>query len=121
MRSLIIFLIILTLAAAVYPQTAPLPSAFQSWNEVQLIVPLARSKDKKGKSIDKITATFNGTFRIGRKTFDFLDDRVAMTLDFRVNNYFSILAGSTYRREEFVKNVPHYETQIITGANFTAR
>ena len=121
MRHLIIFSIILTLAAAVHPQTAPLPSAFQSWNEVQFNVPLVRSKDKKGISIDRLTATFSGTFRFGRKSFDFIDDRAAMTLDFRINKYFSILAGSLYRRDEIVKNVPRYETRFNTGANFTAK
>lgn len=121
MRLLIIFSIILTLAAAVSSQTAPLPSAFQSWNEIQITAPLVRSKNKKGKSIDRITATFTGTFRIGRKTFDFLDDRAAMMFDFRINKYFSILAGSLYRRDEIVKNVPHYETRMQTGANFSAK
>jgi hypothetical protein len=121
MRSFIIIFILIFFAAAVRSQSAPLPSAFQSWNEVQLIAPLVRSKKADGKTNDKITAIFNGTFRFGRKSFDFIDARAGMMLDVRVNKYFSILAGGLYRREEIVKNVPRYETRIQTGANFSAK
>lgn len=120
MRFFIIIAKLIFFAAVVHSQTAPpLPSAVQSWNEVQLIVPLVRSKKANGKVTDKITAIFNGTFRFGRKTFDFLDDRAALSLDFRVNKYFSILAGGMYRREEIVKTAPHIESRLQTGANFT--
>ena len=118
MRLFIIISMILVFAGYTFPQTAPLPSAFQSWNEVQLIVPLKQGIDAKGKSIDKVTATFFGTFRIGRSSFDFLDNRVGTLLDFRLYRHFSLTTGTLYRRDELVKNAPHYETRVLGGGTF---
>ncbi|MDQ2746905.1 MAG: DUF2490 domain-containing protein [Acidobacteriota bacterium] len=128
MRSFIIISIVLIFAAAVYPQTAHIPSEFESWNEVQLIAPVKHGKDAKGKTIEKLTVTFNGVSRIGRSSFDFLDDRVGAALDYRVNRHFSLTTATLYRREELVKKSPHFETRIFGGGtvfatkhNFTVR
>ncbi len=119
MRFAFILVVIFLSAAAAFAQTAPLPSQFQSWNEVQLIVPLLRAKDGKGKSVDKATATFNGIARVGRSSLDFLDNRAGATIDFRVSKYVSLLTAVLYRRDEIVKNVPRYETRLGFGATFS--
>lgn len=98
----------------VFTQTS-LPEKFQSWNEVQLIVPLARKKDSKGKTVDRITATFSGILRIGRKNLDFLDNRYGVTLDFRVNKFLSLMTGTLYRKDELVVNRRNYETRLDFG------
>ncbi|MEP6901493.1 MAG: DUF2490 domain-containing protein [Actinomycetota bacterium] len=94
----------------------PLESKFQSWNEFQLILPLIRGKDSKGKSFDRITATFGGILRIGRRNLDFIDNRYSTTLDFRVNKYFSLMTAVLYRKDELVKNQRHSETRLNFGA-----
>ena len=106
-------------SAAAFSQTSPLASEFQSWNEVQLILPLVQAKDSKGKSIDKITATFSGILRIGRNNLDFLDNRAGLTLDFRVNKYLSLSTAALYRKDELVKNVRRYETRLDFGATIS--
>ncbi len=112
----VLFLIVFFNASGAFSQTAPLPSEFQSWNEVQLILPLVRAKEAKNKSVDKVTATFNGIARIGRKNPDFLDNRSGATLDFRVNKYLSLLTATLYRKDELVKSVRRYETRLDFGA-----
>jgi hypothetical protein len=97
-----------------FTQTS-LPEKFQSWNEVQLIVPLARKKDSKGKTVDKVTATFSGILRIGRKSRDFLDNRYGVTLDFRVNKFLSLMTAALYRKDELVVNRRNYETRLDFG------
>ncbi len=119
MRLVITFPIVFLFSIAVFSQSAPLPSQFQSWNEIQLIVPLVRSKDAKGKSIDKVTATFNGILRIGRSNLDFLDNRMGATVDFRVNRYLSLFTAALYRKDELVENVRRYETRFDVGATFS--
>ncbi|MDQ6787425.1 MAG: DUF2490 domain-containing protein [Acidobacteriota bacterium] len=119
MRLLIILAVIFLCAPAAFAQTAPLPSRFQSWNEVQLILPLVRDKDAKGKNIDKVTATFSGILRIGRSNLDFLDNRISTTLDFRVNKYVSLLTAVLYRKDELVKNTRRYETRLDFGATIS--
>ena len=119
MRLVAILPIIFLCSIAAFSQAAPLPSQFQSWNEVQLIVPLVRSKDAKGKSIDKVTAIFNGVLRIGRSNLDFLDKRAGATIDFRLNRYLSLFAATLYRKDEIVVNARRYETRLDVGATFS--
>ena len=47
MRLTLLLAFLLSCTICVFSQSASLPSQFQSWNEVQLIVPIARSKDAK--------------------------------------------------------------------------
>src|SRR5215203_2491015 len=114
-----VYLFTLTLllfsAPAIYSQTSELPSEFQSWNEVQLIVPVTHGKDSKGKKFDKITATFTGILRIGRSNWDFLDNRAGITLDFRVNKYLTLMTSALYRKDELVKNQRRNETRLDFG------
>lgn len=104
---------------AAFSQTAQSKPVLQSWNEVQLILPLVRAADEKGKSIDKMTATFIGVMRIGRRNFDFLDKRAGLTLDFRVNKCLSLSTGGLYREDELIKNTRRFETRLNFGATLS--
>ena len=94
------------------------PSVFQSWNEVQLIVPLVRSSDGEGKSVDRITAIFSGIARFGRD--DVTDARAGVELNFRANKYVTFVTGALYRGDEVVENTRQYETRLDIGATFSA-
>jgi len=107
------------LACCIFYQTeaaqTPIESKFQSWNEVQLILPLARKKDAKGKFIDTVAATFSGVLRIGRKNWDFLDNRYGLALDFRVNKFLNLTTAALYRKDELIVNRRSYETRLHVG------
>src|SRR6476619_2776166 len=79
------------------------PSVFQSWNEVQFIVPLVRTEDAKGKTVNKVTAIFNGIGRFGRG--ELVDGRAGAELNFRVNRYLTLVGSALYRGDEVVENV----------------
>lgn len=118
MRQLSVSVVILVLFTfAALAQTDSLPEQTQSWNEVQLILPLKFGKDRKGKQIDKITATFSGISRIGRN--EFLDNRVSATADYRINRHLSVFGGVLYRQDEITKNQPRNETRLTTGATIS--
>jgi len=95
------------------------PSVFQSWNEVQLIVPVVRSTDAAGKKTNKITAVFSGIARFGRDV-DLTDGRLGLEFDFRANKYLTFVTSALYRRDEIVEHVPHYETRLAAGATLSA-
>jgi len=116
MRLSVILSIIFLCSIAALPQTTPLPSDFQLWNEMQLILPLVRGKDAKDKTIDKVTATFSGTLRLGRNNYAALDNRAGATIDFRLNRYVTLLTGVLYRKDEIVRTVNRYETRLAIGA-----
>jgi hypothetical protein len=95
------------------PVLAQAKSEFQEWNEVQIIYPLKQEKDKKGKTFDRITATFSGIFRFGQKNLsEFVDLRAGLTLDFRVNKFTHLYTGYQYKRDEALPNARGYEQRI---------
>ncbi len=116
---LLTFSIILSCFCAASAQTSSPKSVFQSWNEIQLIVPILRGKDAKEKSFDRLTAIFSGGARIGRKSFDFLDDRAGLTFDLRVSKHITLNAGTLYRRDENKLNVVNHESRLSTGVTFS--
>lgn len=103
-------------AVVAVAQTAPLPSEFQSWNEVQLLAAILHGKDAKGKKIDKSVATFSGILRIGRSNLDFLDNRASVTVDYRLNRHLLVFGSVLYRKDELVRNVRRFETRLAFGA-----
>lgn len=116
MRILILFSIVLLHFRGAAAQTAPLASEFQSWNEIQLVLPLAAGKDAKGASYDRTTLVLNGIARFGRNDLDFIDSRAGASIDFRVNKLLTLTTNFLYRRDEVVKNVRRYETRLGGGA-----
>ncbi|MFL6468440.1 MAG: DUF2490 domain-containing protein [Pyrinomonadaceae bacterium] len=95
------------------------PSVFQSWNEVQLIVPVTRFTDSEGNSVNKITAIFNGIARFGRRV-DLTDGRTGIELNFRTNKHLTFVTSALYRGDEVVENVRQFETRLAVGAAFSA-
>ncbi|MBX7053772.1 MAG: hypothetical protein K1X36_02370, partial [Pyrinomonadaceae bacterium] len=100
MKIRLLLILSLLTVCAVAGSAQSLPSEFESWNEIQLIVPLVRDKDSKGKTFDRLTATFSGISRIGRNPVKPLDSRIAAVLDYRVNKYLSLMGAVLYRRDE---------------------
>ena len=108
----------LLLGAALTGVSQDRSSVFQSWNEVQLIVPVVRSTDAEGNSVDKITAIFGGIARFGRD--DVTDARAGIELNFRANKHLTLVTSALYRGDEVVENVQQFETRLDVGATFSA-
>jgi hypothetical protein len=113
--SLLIVVICMFCSNAMFGQTG---SVTQSWNEVQLILPLLRTKDDKGKSTDRLTATFFGILRLGR-TSHFEDQRTGVMLEYRVNRHLSLGTAVLYRKDENVKFFPRLETRFDVGGTLS--
>jgi Protein of unknown function (DUF2490) len=100
----------LLLGASVFAQAR---SEFQEWNEVQLIYPLLQDKDAKGKTIDRITATFSGITRLGQDHLSaFVDNRAGLTLDFRANKFVHVYGAYQYRSDESLPGPRGYEQRL---------
>jgi hypothetical protein len=108
----LIFLILLGFSAfAQSPSSAR--TEFQEWNEVQLIYPLKQEKNKKGKTFDRVTATFSGIFRFGQRNLSqIVDSRAGLTLDFRVNKFVHAYAGYQYKTDENLPNTRSFEQRL---------
>jgi hypothetical protein len=119
LRLLLLSLAVFLCLNVTFAQTPPLNSEFQSWNEIQLILPVLKGKDSRKKSFDKITFTFTGNLRIGRRNFDLLDNRIATSIDFRVNKLVSLMTGVLYRKDELTINRQRFETRLSGGVVFS--
>lgn len=111
-----IFLILLTLfvfSTAIAAQTTDT----QSWNDVQLILPLKTSKDSKNKKINDVVLNLDGILRLGRNVSYPVDARFAATLDFRVNSYLKISTGYVYQRFEQIPQRKSFQTRLSIAAN----
>ena len=106
------------LAAAVTGFAQEKPSVFQSWNQVQLILPLARSTDSEGKTVNKITGIFDTIARFGRKG-NFTDARAGFEVQFRSNKYLTFVTSALYRGDEVVEHQRRYETRLAAGPTFS--
>jgi hypothetical protein len=109
--------LLLLIGASVPALSQDRPSVFQSWNEVQFIVPLVRSEDANGKTVNRVTAIFNGIGRFGRGQL--VDGRIGVELNFRVNKYVTLVGSALYRGDEVVRNVRHGETRLAAGATLS--
>ncbi|PYJ08711.1 MAG: hypothetical protein DMF06_12090 [Verrucomicrobia bacterium] len=106
------------LVAALTGASQDRPSVFQSWNQVQLIVPVTRSTDAEGKSVNKVTAIIDGIARLGRDV-DLTDGRLGIEFDFRANKHVTFITSALYRADEIVENARHYEARLAVGATFS--
>ena len=95
------------------------PSVFQSWNEVQLIVPVARFTNSEGRSVNKVTVIFNGIARFGRSV-DLTDGRLGVEFNFRANKHLTFVTSALYRNDEVVDNARHVEARLAVGPTFSA-
>ena len=112
MKPVLIILFILFLGLPAFAQTS-VKSEFQEWNEIQIIYPLLQGKDKKGKTVDRITATFSGIFRLGQKNLsEFVDNRAGLTLDFRVNKFVHLYGIYQYKNDEALPGPRFYEQRL---------
>lgn len=89
----IIFSILIFVTASP-AQTAPPVREMQSWNDIQLTVPLVKAKDKKS---DKVNLVFQGTLRFGDNLKRFSDERIGFGLEFKVKPFLSFLPSYLYR------------------------
>lgn len=99
--------------------TQNLPEKFESWNEVQLVLPLGKGKDKSGKTIDKWILILNGIARSGRKPPDLVDGRAGASLEYRASRHITLLTNVLYRRDENAEDVKRYETRLDLGVTLS--
>lgn len=102
------------LVVAVCPNFLFSQSIFQSWNEVQIIVPVIQREDAKGKKVNHVTAAFYGDLRTSHTSHP-EDRRLGLAMEFRLNKHFSLFSGVVYRKDEVVKYSPHIETRLDLG------
>ncbi len=83
--------------------TNQLNSDNQSWNDVQVVVPITK----------KLNGIFGGTLRIGRIFRHLVDERLSFQLSYKANKNFTFASGVIYRGAQPSQNRKVYETRFV--------
>ena len=116
MKFKILFFLIFLCSITTASQTTPPESDFQFWNETQFIVPLIKSKDKKGKDFERVTFFLSGTLRFGRNYTQFVDERIGFGFDFKINKYLTLTPSYLYRTAQPYQNRKEFESRFRFAA-----
>lgn len=84
----------------------------QFWNETQVIFPLVKKKDAKGKSIDKLSFFLNGNLRIGQDFRHFVDERIGFGFIYKANKYVSLTPSYIYVAQQPTPTRKLYESRL---------
>ena len=106
------FLFFLFFSFTAYSQTTPPEDDVQFWNDTQVIFPLIKSKDSKGKEFDRLTFSLLGTLRVGRNVSRPVDERVGVGFDYTVNKYITLSPSYIYRAGQPYRGRKEYEHRV---------
>lgn len=80
---------VLALASSVYAQSTVPNTDFQVWNETSFALPVAKGKDAKGKSFDRLTLLLLTSLRFGQNRLALTDERIGGGFDLVLDKNFS--------------------------------
>lgn len=93
-------------AQIISAQSAAPQEDTQSWNEVQIAIPVNK----------KLDLNFSGQIRFGRNLRDFIDERAGIGFTYKPNKYLQILPSYTYIITQPVRNRNAYENRLNLAA-----
>lgn len=115
-KYLILFLLTVFCASPIFSQTVDDNSDIVGWSDVTFIIPL-KKKEEKGKKVDQITLNLGGVLRYGRNLQRPIDERGVATVNYRINQYFSVGTGYLYRRFRPTEARRQYEHRLMFFLN----
>jgi hypothetical protein len=105
-----VFLALNAFAASAQSTPASLATDFQSWNDVQLIVPL---------DSEKWNAVFSLVGRFGNDLKTAVDSRIGVMITRKINSKLTVGGGYLYRYANPTFVVPKYESRFFGAAYIT--
>lgn len=109
--------ILLIFVGAAFPQNRAPERDVQFWTDTQIIFPLLKKKDDKGKESDKLTFSLLGTFRAGRNVTHPVDERIGFGFDYQINKYLSFTPSYLYRAGQPFRGRKEFEHRLRFEVN----
>jgi len=69
---------------------------FEIWNETNFVLPIVRSKDEKGKTVDRLSLLLLTNLRLGQNRAIPVDERIGLGLEIPLNKYFTFTPAYLY-------------------------
>jgi hypothetical protein len=82
-------LLLLFSGAGALAQTTVPKTDFQIWHETQFVLPVVKSKDKKGKAFDRMSLLLITSLRLGQNRLAPVDERIGAGFDLVLNKNFN--------------------------------
>lgn len=101
-------------------QTAPDTSDIVGWSDATLIIPLTK-KEENGRKVDQWVMNLGGVLRFGRDLKRPTDERGLVTINYRINQFFTVGTGYLYRRHRLTEAQRLYEHRLMFFANAEKR
>lgn len=112
-KLLLVFVVLFVTAFPIFSQSTAPESDFQVWNETTVTIPLIKSKDAKGKEIEKLDLFFNGVLRLGNNVQNAADRRIGFGFNYKINKYLTFTPAYLYVAAQPAKNGrTDYETRL---------
>jgi len=86
-----VVLCVLSTAQAQTPKTD-----FQIWNETNFVLPVVRSNDEHGKTVDRLSLLLLTNLRLGQNRATPVDERIGLGLEIPLNKYFTFTPAYLY-------------------------
>jgi len=92
--SALLTLVVLRASSAACAQTPE--TDFQIWNETNFVLPVVRSKDEQGKTVDRLSLLLLTNLRLGQNRAAPVDERIGVGLEIPLNKYFTFTPAYLY-------------------------
>lgn len=96
MRFLLLVLILLLVFSTSVAQNTVPETDFQVWNETVFSLPVLRTKDAKGKSVDRLSLLLVTSLRLGQNRLSPVDERIGGGFDLLLNKNFNFSPTYVY-------------------------
>lgn len=107
--------LLLFASASLFSQTLPPEENSQIWNEIQVTIPLVKSKDKK---VERVSLFLFGTLRQNSNLEYFIDRRIGFGFDFRINDRLRISPSYFYRYGQPFRGRREFENRLRLDVNW---
>jgi hypothetical protein len=107
--------LLLCLSSSIAAQNLP-ETDTQLWTDISVTKPLVKGQDRKGKEFDRVSIVFNGTMRFGNHLQAFIDQRLSLGFDIKVNSFLTLTPAYLYRSERPALNRRQYESRFRFAA-----
>ena len=106
------FLLTLICAASAVGQALADQTDNQFWNETQVFFPIIKTKDKAGKTIEKLTFFVNGNLRFGQNMRHLADERIGFGITYKYNKHIALTPSYIYIAQQPTPGRKQYESRF---------
>ena len=121
MRSLLPVLVLSIFSVCSLAQSTVPETDFQIWNETVFSLPVLRTKDAKGKAVERLSLLLVTSLRLGQNRLAPVDERIGGGFDLVLNKYFNFAPTYVYVASQPGRGRRDFEHRIRFELGFSKK